>query len=161
MFIAGAAIQWLRDKLGIIGDAAESGELAESVADSGGVYFVPAFVGLGAPHWDPDARGMISGITAATGRAELARAALEAIGYQTRELVEAMEADSGEELKELRVDGGGGGQRFSDAISGGYFREADCTAGRCGDYGTGRGLFGGFGDWVFSKSRSSGAVLEG
>jgi len=112
VFIAGAAIQWLRDKLGMIGEAAESGELAQSVADTGGVYFVPAFVGLGAPHWDPEARGMIWGITASTGRAELARAALEAIGYQTRELVEAMEADSGEELKELRVDGGGAANDF-------------------------------------------------
>jgi glycerol kinase len=112
VFIAGAAIQWLRDKLGIIGEAGESGELAQSVADTGGVYFVPAFVGLGAPHWDPEARGMICGITAATGRAELARAALEAIAYQTRELVEAMEADSGEELKELRVDGGGAANDF-------------------------------------------------
>jgi glycerol kinase len=112
VFIAGAAIQWLRDKLGIIGDAAESGELAQSVADTGGVYFVPAFTGLGAPHWDPEARGMIDGITAATGRAELARAALEAIAYQTRELVEAMEADSGEELRELRADGGGAANDF-------------------------------------------------
>jgi glycerol kinase len=112
VFIAGAAIQWLRDKLGIIGDAAESGELAQSVVDAGGVYFVPAFVGLGAPHWDPEARGMIDGITAATGRAELARAALEAIAYQTRELVEAMEADSGEPLRELRVDGGGAANDF-------------------------------------------------
>jgi glycerol kinase len=98
--------------LGLIGDAAESGELARSVGDTGGVYFVPAFVGLGAPHWDSEARGMIYGITAATGRAELARAALEAIAYQTRELVEAMEADSGEELKELRVDGGGAANDF-------------------------------------------------
>jgi glycerol kinase len=112
VFIAGAAIEWLRDKLGLIGDAAESGELARSVGDTGGVYFVPAFVGLGAPHWDSEARGMIYGITAATGRAELARAALEAIAYQTRELVEAMEADSGEELKELRVDGGGAANDF-------------------------------------------------
>ncbi len=112
VFIAGAAIQWLRDKLGIIGDAAESGELAQSVVDTGGVYFVPAFVGLGAPHWDPEARGMIDGITGATGRAELARAALEAIAYQSRELVEAMEADSGEELRELRVDGGGAANDF-------------------------------------------------
>lgn len=112
VFIAGAAIQWLRDKLGIIGNAAQSGELAHSVRDTGGVYFVPAFVGLGAPHWDPEARGMIHGITAATGRAELVRAALEAIAYQTRELVEAMEADSGEELKELRVDGGGAANDF-------------------------------------------------
>src|SRR5690242_9784335 len=95
IFIAGAAIQWLRDKLGIIRTAAESGELAQSVPNTGGVYFVPALVGLGAPHWDPNARGMISGITAATGKAQIARAALEGIAYQTRELVEAMESDSG------------------------------------------------------------------
>jgi glycerol kinase len=112
IFIAGAAIQWLRDKLGIIKTAAESGELAASVPDTGGVYFVPAFVGLGAPHWDSQARGMLSGLTAASGRAQIARAALEAIAYQTRELVEAMEADSGEALKELRVDGGAAASDF-------------------------------------------------
>src|ERR1039457_845598 len=112
IFIAGAAIQWLRDKMGIIASAAESGELAGSVAGTGGVYFVPAFVGLGAPHWDSNARGMLTGLTAATGRAEIARAALEGIAYQTRELVEAMEADSGETLKELRVDGGAVGRGF-------------------------------------------------
>src|SRR5579872_6062181 len=106
VFIAGAVVQWLRDKLGAIGAAAESEAVATSVPDTGGVYFVPAFVGLGAPHWDPNARGMISGITAATTRAHIVRAGLEAICYQTRELVEAMEADSGEQLKELRVDGG-------------------------------------------------------
>src|SRR5207244_5758131 len=94
------------DKLGIIRTAAESGEWAQTVGDTGGVYFVPAFVGLGAPHWDSDARGMLTGITANTGRAHVARAALEGIAYQTRELVEAMEADGGEKLKELRVDGG-------------------------------------------------------
>jgi glycerol kinase len=112
IFIAGAGIQWLRDKLGIIRSAAESGELAQSIADTGGVYCVPAFVGLGAPHWDSAARGMLTGITAATGRAEIARAALEAIAYQTRELVESMEADSGEKLKELRVDGGAAASDF-------------------------------------------------
>jgi glycerol kinase len=112
VFIAGAAVQWLRDKLGIIRTAAESGELAQSVVNTGGVYFVPAFVGLGAPHWDSSARGVLTGITAATGRAEIARAALEAIAYQTRELVEAMEADSGEELTELRVDGGAAASEF-------------------------------------------------
>ena len=112
IFIAGAAIQWLRDKLGMIANAAESGELAGSVADTGGVYFVPAFVGLGAPHWDSDARGMLTGLTAATGRAEIARAALEGIAYQTKELVEAMQADSGEKLKELRVDGGAAASDF-------------------------------------------------
>ena len=112
VFIAGAVVQWLRDKLGIIGSAAESGELAATVEDTAGVYFVPAFVGLGAPHWDPSARGLLTGITAATGRAHIARAALEAIAYQTRELVEAMEADSGEKLKELRVDGGAAASDF-------------------------------------------------
>jgi glycerol kinase len=112
IFVAGAAIQWLRDRLGIIGTAAESGELASSVPDTGGVYFVPAFVGLGAPHWDSHARGLLSGLTAATGRAHIARAALEAIAYQTRELVEAMQADSGEPLQELRVDGGAAASDF-------------------------------------------------
>jgi glycerol kinase len=106
VFIAGAAIQWLRDRLGIISTAAESEPLATSVSGNGGVYFVPAFVGLGAPHWDSAARGLLTGITAATSPAHIARAALESIAYQTRELVEAMEADSGEGLSELRVDGG-------------------------------------------------------
>ncbi len=112
IFIAGAAVQWLRDKLGIIQTAAESGGLAASVPDNGGVYFVPAFVGLGAPHWDSNARGMLSGLTAASGKAHIARAALEGIAYQTRELVEAMEADSGEKLQELRVDGGAAASDF-------------------------------------------------
>jgi len=112
VFIAGAVVQWLRDKAGIIGSAAESGELAATVEDTGGVYFVPAFVGLGAPHWDSSARGLLTGLTAATGRPHIARAALEAIAFQTRELVEAMEADSGEKLKELRVDGGAAASDF-------------------------------------------------
>ena len=106
VFIAGAVVQWLRDKLGVISTAAESEALAKSVPDTGGVYFVPAFVGLGSPHWDPAARGMLTGITGATTRAHIVRAALEAICYQTRELVEAMESDSGEHMTELRVDGG-------------------------------------------------------
>ena len=112
VFIGGAAVQWLRDKLGIIATAAESEPLAASVVDTNGVYFVPAFVGLGAPHWDSAARGMISGITGATTRAHIARATLEAIAYQVRGLVEAMEADSGERLKELRVDGGASANNF-------------------------------------------------
>ena len=106
VFVAGAAIQWARDELKVIATAAESEELAMSIPDNGGVYFVPAFVGLGAPHWNPDARGLITGLTRSTGRAHIVRAALESIAYQTRELVEAMQADSGEELRELRVDGG-------------------------------------------------------
>jgi glycerol kinase len=106
VFIAGAAIQWLRDQLGLISSAAETEALARSVPDTGGVFFVPAFVGLGAPHWDSAARGAISGLTGASGRAHLVRAALESIAYQTRELIDAMQADCGEPLAELRVDGG-------------------------------------------------------
>jgi glycerol kinase len=106
IFITGAALQWLRDGLGIIGSAAEAGPIASSVADSGGVFMVPAFVGLGAPHWDPYARGAIVGLTRGTGRAELVRAAVEAMAYQTRDVVEAMEKDLGSSMPELRVDGG-------------------------------------------------------
>jgi glycerol kinase len=106
VFIAGAAVQWLRDGLGIIQSAAETEALASSVDDTGGVYFVPAFVGLGAPYWDMNARGAITGITRGTTRAHLARAALEAMAYQTRDVVECMERDSGILARELRVDGG-------------------------------------------------------
>ncbi|MFQ5880428.1 MAG: FGGY family carbohydrate kinase, partial [Dehalococcoidia bacterium] len=106
VFIAGAAVQWLRDGLGIIATSAESEALAASVDSSDGVYFVPALVGLGAPHWDPRARGTIIGITRGTTRAHIARATLEAMAFQTRDVVEAMEADSGVRLEELRVDGG-------------------------------------------------------
>ncbi len=106
IFIAGAAVQWLRDALGIIVHAPESEALARELESNDGVYFVPAFVGLGAPHWDPDARGTIVGLTRGTGRAHLARAALEAMAYATRDVLEAMEADSGVEAVELAVDGG-------------------------------------------------------
>lgn len=106
IFIAGAAVQWLRDGLHLIEDAAETEPLAAGIQDTGGVYLVPAFVGLGAPHWDPDARGAILGLTRDTGIAEIARAALEAVGYQTRDLMSAMVADSGTEPVSLRVDGG-------------------------------------------------------
>jgi glycerol kinase len=106
VFIAGAALQWLRDGLGIIRTAAESQGLAESVADTGGVYFVPAFVGLGAPYWDMYARGAIVGITRGTTRAHVARAALEAIAFQSRDVLEAMTADAGLAARALKVDGG-------------------------------------------------------
>jgi len=106
IFITGAALQWLRDGLGLIASAAEAGPLAESVADAGGVFMVPGFVGLGAPHWDAYARGTIVGLTRASNRAHLVRAAVEAMAYQTRDVVEAMEADLGFRLDELRVDGG-------------------------------------------------------
>jgi glycerol kinase len=106
VFIAGAAVQWLRDELGLISTAAESESVAASVEDSGGVYLVPAFVGLGAPHWDPHARGAIVGLTRGSNRAHLVRATLESIAYQTRDVIEAVERDSGVTLSELRVDGG-------------------------------------------------------
>ncbi len=106
VFIAGAAIQWLRDGLGLIARADDVEALAASVADTGGVYFVPAFTGLGAPHWDPQARGAVFGISRGTTRAHLARAALEAIAFQTADIVGCMEADAGVALSELRADGG-------------------------------------------------------
>ncbi len=106
VFIAGAAVQWLRDGLGLIANAAETEVLATSVTDNHGVYFVPAFVGLGAPYWDQHARGAIVGLTRGATRAHLARAALEAMAYQTRDVVECMERDSGIRARELRVDGG-------------------------------------------------------
>jgi glycerol kinase len=106
VFITGAAVQYLRDSLKILDNAAESETLATSINDSGGVYVVPAFVGLGAPYWDQYARGAILGLTRGSGRAEVVRATLEAVAYQTRDLLEAMVADSGVPLSELRVDGG-------------------------------------------------------
>jgi glycerol kinase len=112
VFVAGAAIQWLRDGLGLIRAAEESEGLAASVPDTGGVYFVPAFVGLGAPHWDAAARGSVSGLTRATSKAHLVRAALESIAFQSKDLIDAMEADSDEKVKELRVDGGASVNNF-------------------------------------------------
>ena len=106
VFVAGAVVQWLRDSLGIIKTSADVEALAKSVPDSGGVYFVPAFVGLGAPHWDPYARGSIVGLTRGSTAAHIARAALESISFQTADVMQAMQADSGIQLKELRVDGG-------------------------------------------------------
>ena len=106
IFVTGAAIQWLRDGLGIIDDAAEIGPLAASVDDTGDVFLVPAFAGLGSPWWDPYARGTLVGLTRGTGRPELARAVVEAMAYQTRDVVELMTEASGQRLAELRVDGG-------------------------------------------------------
>jgi glycerol kinase len=106
VFVGGAAIQWLRDDLGLITSADETDQIARSVNDTGGVYCVPAFVGLGAPHWRPQARGVIAGLTRGTKRAHLVRATLESIAFQSQDLFEAMLADSGEPVDELRVDGG-------------------------------------------------------
>ena len=110
MFVAGAAVQWLRDGLGLVSSAAEAARLAASVPDSGGVLLVPAFTGLGAPHWDAQARGLLIGITRGTTAAHIARAAIDSMAYQSAELFAAMQADVAAQaatpLAELRVDGG-------------------------------------------------------
>ncbi len=111
VFIAGAAIQWLQD-LGLIKDAAESEELSTSIKDTSGVYLVPAFVGLGAPHWDMYARGMLMGLTRGSGKAQVVRAAVESIAYQVTDVLEAMVANSGLKLAEIRIDGGAAVNNF-------------------------------------------------
>lgn len=122
IFIAGAAVQWLRDELGIIQSAPEVESIAKTVDDNGGVYFVPALSGLGAPHWDQYARGAIVGLTRGTNKGHLGRAALEGIAFQTMDVINAMEADSGIKIKELHVDGGASSNNLlmqfqSEAIS--------------------------------------------
>ena len=112
VFVAGAAVQWLRDELGLISSAAESAALAASVPDSGGVVVVPAFTGLGAPWWDAYARGAVLGLTRGSGRAQIVRATLESVAYQSRDVVDAMSADAGLALRGLRVDGGAAGNDF-------------------------------------------------
>ncbi|KPQ19410.1 MAG: glycerol kinase GlpK, partial [Algoriphagus marincola HL-49] len=112
VFIGGAAIQWLRDGIELFGHAKESEQLAMSLPDNEGVYFVPALAGLGAPHWDQDARGAFFGITRGTTIAHFTRAALEAIAYQVYDVLKAMEKDAGEKTKELRVDGGATANNF-------------------------------------------------
>jgi glycerol kinase len=106
VFIAGAVVQWLRDGLKVVRSAAEVEVMATSVPDTGGVYFVPAFAGLGAPHWDPHARGAIVGLTRGTTTAHIARAAIESIAFQSADVLRAMQKDAGITLTQLRVDGG-------------------------------------------------------
>lgn len=112
VFIAGAVIQWLRDELGLLSDSAESERLARSVQDSGGVVIVPAFVGMGAPYWDPDARGAVLGVTRGTAKAHFARAAIESIAYQSRDLLVAMESDAGAAIPFIKADGGASANSF-------------------------------------------------
>jgi glycerol kinase len=112
IFVTGAAVQWLRDGLGVIANASDTEALAASLQGNDGVYFVPALTGLGSPHWEPDARGTIVGLTRGSGRAQLARATLEAIAYQCRDALAAMEQVSGRPLSELRADGGGAANRW-------------------------------------------------
>jgi glycerol kinase len=112
VFVAGAAVQWLRDQLGLLRTSARSEAMAEAAGDNAGVYFVPAFVGLGAPYWDADARGTIVGLSRGAGKNHLVRAALEAMAYSTRDVLETMRMDSGIEVRELRVDGGAAANNF-------------------------------------------------
>jgi len=112
VFVAGAAVQWLSDTLGLLPDVASAQALAESIDSTGGVVFVPALTGLGAPHWDPDARGLLVGITRGTGPAHIVRAALESIAYQTCDVARAMESDTGFPIEELRVGGGAAANGF-------------------------------------------------
>jgi glycerol kinase len=112
VFVAGAAIQWFRDQLGLLKASAQSEKMAQAVPDTGGVYFVPAFVGLGAPYWDSEARGAIVGLTRGTNRRHLVRAALEAMAYSTKDVLDAMRQDTGVRLRELRVDGGAAANNF-------------------------------------------------
>lgn len=112
VFVGGAAMQFLRDNLGIIEDLTLSADIAQSVPDTGGAYLVPAFTGMGAPYWDPAARGLLTGLTRATSRAQIIRAGLESIAYQSYDLFAAMQADTGQPLKELRVDGGAAANGF-------------------------------------------------
>ena len=112
VFVAGAVVKWLRDEMGLIATAAESEAVAASIADNGNVYFVPAFTGLGAPHWDMYSRGTIVGLTRGTGRAHIVRAALESIAYQAADVLEAMSRDSSTRLNVLHVDGGASANDF-------------------------------------------------
>ena len=112
IFVGGAVVQWLRDELGLISDSSDTEYFARKVADTAGVYVVPAFTGLGAPHWDMNARGAILGLTRGAGRNHIIRAALESIAYQTADVLRAMEEDAGIPLRELRVDGGASANGF-------------------------------------------------
>jgi len=112
VFVAGASIQWLRDQLGLLRASADSEAMAEAVSDNAGVYFVPAFVGLGAPYWDAEARGTIVGLTRGANKNHVVRAALEAMAYSTRDILETMRRDSGLRIGRLRVDGGGAANNF-------------------------------------------------
>lgn len=112
IFNAGSAVQWLGDELELLSDPVDSEYFAQKVDDTDGVYVVPAFTGLGAPHWEPEARGMVVGVTRGTTRNHLIRATLEAVGYQSQDLLEAMEADTGIDLREIRVDGGAARNNF-------------------------------------------------
>ena len=153
-FVCGAAVQWLRDQLGLIKSAAEIEALAASVSDAGGVEFVPAFAGLGAPHWDPEARGLLSGLTRGTSKAHIARATLDAMALQNADILRVMETDLGSRMKPLRVDGGAAVNNLLMQLQADYLgrklirpRVIETTvAGACFLAGLGTGLWSSTGD---------------
>ncbi len=160
VFVTGAAVQWLRDELKFFERASEIAALASSVSDSGGVFFVPAFTGLGAPYWDPNARGTMIGLTRGTTRAHIARAALEAIAFQTCDVIDAMRQDSGIVLEELRVDGGASTQRFVDADSSRSPQLLRRSPFRLGDDRARRGVSGGPAVRLLARRRVDRLPLE-
>jgi glycerol kinase len=123
-FVCGAAVQWLRDQLGIIATAPEVEALAQSVKDAGGVEFVPALAGLGAPYWAPEARGMLCGLTRGSGRGEIARATLDAMALQNADILKAMEQDIGKAMQSLKVDGGASANNFLMQLQADYLNRA-------------------------------------
>jgi glycerol kinase len=150
VFMAGALIQWLRDELGLIRHAADSSDLAESVSDSGGVSIVPAFVGLGAPYWDAEARGLICGLTRGSTRAHIVRAALEAVALQTCDLLSAMQRDTGLDLPELRIDGGMSANDFLCQFQADVLGVPVCRPQQSESTGLGAGLLAGLAVGVWS-----------
>jgi glycerol kinase len=151
VFVTGAAVQWLRDGLGLLTDAAESESLARSLGDNGGVYFVPALVGLGSPHWAPDARGLIAGLTQATRREHIVRAALEATAYQTRDVLEAMPI----ELELLRADGGATANAFLMQLQADVLGIPIEVAAEAEQTGLGAALLAGLGVGLWSSPRAA------
>ncbi len=151
VFIGGAVVQWLRDGLGLVRSAPEIETLAASTPDNGGVYLVPAFAGLGAPYWDQYARGAIVGLTRGSTAAHIARAALEGIAYQVADVLDAMQADSGIRLSELRVDGGASGNNLLMQFQADILGVPVVRLRGAGDHGPRRGVSGRAGDRFLEK----------
>jgi glycerol kinase len=160
VFVSGAAVQWLRDGLGIIESSSEIESLASTVQDSQGVIFVPALTGLGAPHWDPDARGAFFGITRGTTRAHLALATLEAMALQVRDLVLAIASDTSQSLPSLRVDGGAAANDLLMQLQANYLAMPVIRGTNLESTGTGAAFLAGLGSGVWSNMEQLGSAFE-
>ena len=160
VFVAGAAVQWLRDGLGIIASSSEIEALAASTPDSGGVMFIPALTGLGAPHWDPDARGTLFGITRGTTRAHIARATLEAIAFQVRDLAIAMTSDTGTTMTQLRVDGGAAANNLLMQLQANYLGAAVIRGKNLESTGTGAAFLAGLGSGLWASMEQLRSAFE-